>query len=62
MKTKEYLGDSVYAEFTDFGTLMLTTDNGNGPSNVIYLEPETYLALEDFVERVGFSDSESQDT
>lgn len=42
---KEYLGDSVYAEVNEFGQLVLTTENGHGPSNTIYLEPEVYDAL-----------------
>lgn len=36
--SKSYLGDSVYAEVED-GMLKLTTENGMGPSNTIYLEP-----------------------
>lgn len=49
---KEYLGDSVYADINSCGQLVLTTENGAGPSNTIYLEPEVYLALESYVERV----------
>lgn len=45
---KVYLGDSVYAEI-ESGMIKLTTDNGNGPSNTIYLEYEVYLALVEFV-------------
>lgn len=41
---KVYLGDSVYAETQERG-VVLTTENGNGPSNTIYLEPETVEAL-----------------
>lgn len=48
--TKEYLGDSVYVEF-DSGMLKLTTDNGMGPSNTIYLEDFVYRALVDYVKR-----------
>ncbi len=43
-----YLGDSVYAEVED-GMIKLTTNNGEGPSNTIYLEPPVYEALELFV-------------
>lgn len=45
---KVYLGDSVYAE-ADHGSLVLTTENGCGPSNRIVLEPEVYAALVAFV-------------
>lgn len=50
---KEYLGDSVYAEFDGFG-IVLTTENGGGrePSNCIVLEPEVYHALVGFVEKL----------
>lgn len=48
---KDYLGDSVYVEWKN-GMLLLTTDNGMGPSNSIWLEPETYKALVRFVGRV----------
>jgi hypothetical protein len=41
---KEYLGDSVYADFEN-GMVKLTTENGMGPSNTIYLEPEVMRAL-----------------
>lgn len=44
---KQYLGDSVYAEFDGYG-IWLTTENGYGPSNKIYLEPGVLGALEDY--------------
>ena len=34
---KQYMGDSVYADF-DGGHIVLTTENGFGPSNTIYLD------------------------
>ena len=43
--TKEYLGDSVYAELDAAGGIVLTTENGLGPSNTIVLEPEVINAL-----------------
>ena len=46
---KTYLGDSVYAERVD-GMIKLTTDNGMGASNTIYLEPEVYQALREWAE------------
>ena len=45
---KEYLGDSVYVEI-ERGMLKLTTDNGLGPSNTIYLDAVVYNALHRYV-------------
>jgi hypothetical protein len=47
MIPKRYLGDSVYAEI-EGGLLKVTTENGDGPTNTIYFEPEVYLALTQF--------------
>lgn len=44
---KVYLGDSVYAEFDGFH-IVLTTDNGLGPSNTIYVEDSVFMALKSF--------------
>ena len=54
MNNKSYLGDSVYVVLDDYGCLVLTTENGapGDPSNEIILEPEVYLALKDYVERL----------
>lgn len=38
MPGKRYLGDSVYVELVRDGHVRLTTDNGAGPSNAIYLD------------------------
>ena len=46
---KQYLGDSVYADF-DGHNIILTTENGNTIiGNTIILEPEVIAALERFV-------------
>jgi hypothetical protein len=45
---KTYLGDSVYAENDGFG-IILTTENGFGATNTIYLEPQVYQALLDYM-------------
>lgn len=45
MNPKRYLGDSVYAEKREWGDIILTTDNGEGASNSIVLEPEVLRAL-----------------
>lgn len=48
---KEYLGDSVYADFTGY-SVVLTTENGYGPTNRIYVEPEVLAALNSYSERM----------
>jgi hypothetical protein len=48
---KEYLGDSVYADFED-GMLKLTTENGEGPNNTIFIEKEVYYALVRYVDQI----------
>jgi len=49
IERKVYLGDSVYAEI-DSGAILLTTENGYGPSNRIILEPQVYAHLTAWVE------------
>lgn len=49
---RDYLGDSVYAESVSNG-IVLTTDNGMGASNTIFLEPAVIAALVRFLERAG---------
>lgn len=46
---KRYLGDSVYASFDSSGQIELTTENGFGSSNIIYLEPEVCDALVGYI-------------
>lgn len=48
MGLKTYLGDSVYADFDGYH-IILTTENGQGPENEIFLELEGFEALERFV-------------
>jgi hypothetical protein len=48
---KVYLGDSVYADFDGYH-VVLTTGNGFGPSNTIYLEPAVLAALLKYAESV----------
>jgi hypothetical protein len=49
---KAYLGDSVYVEI-EGGMFKLTTNNGypDDPRNVIFLEPEVYMALKRYASR-----------
>jgi hypothetical protein len=52
-RQKEYIGDSVYAEYDPAtNQIILTTENGLGPSNIIILEPEVYDALVNFANRI----------
>lgn len=48
---KDYMGDPVYADFDGFA-IVLTTENGNGPSNIIVLEPEVLQAIIRFAQRM----------
>jgi len=55
---KQYLGDSVYAEFDGY-MVKLTTENLPGQaSNTIFLEPQTYANLLDYVKALKASDGE----
>ena len=49
---KEYLGDSVYVQVED-GMFKLTTESSypDNPRNVIFLEPEVFVALSAYVDR-----------
>lgn len=49
MSNKQYLGDSVYVDFDGYN-LVLTTENGMGPSNTIIIEPPVYYALVRYAE------------
>lgn len=53
-KLKEYLGDSVYADVSDTGMIVLTTENSTSedPSNEIYIEPAVYHALAAYASRL----------
>ena len=50
---KRYLGDSVYVDFDGYH-IELTTNNGypDDPRNKIYLEPQVYHALVQYVENL----------
>lgn len=55
---KVYLGDSVYADHDGFH-IVLTTDNGMGPSNTIYLDPQVLEALVSFNSRLTGAPAEA---
>lgn len=48
---KTYLGDSVYASCDGFH-IVLTTENGYGPSNTIFLDPGVMNALSAYARQV----------
>lgn len=51
---KDYLGDGVYADTTDDGGIVLTTENNiSYASNTIFLEPSVLDALERYLARLG---------
>jgi len=50
-RVKEYLGDAVYAD-CDGIYLELTTENGLGATNRIFMEPEVIDAFIAFVTRM----------
>ena len=44
---KEYLGDGVFVQMDSDGVIVLTTESGGPePTNIIYLEPEVWAALQ----------------
>jgi len=53
MNTKQYLGDSVYADF-EHGSIVLTTENGlpSDPSNTIIINDEVWIHLEQYVQQL----------
>lgn len=46
--TKQYLGDGVYVD-SNYGSIVLTTENGISVTNTIVLEPEVWDALKEYV-------------
>ena len=45
---KQYIGDSVYLDYDPEGNVILTTENGYGPTNIIVLDIdvlETFLYI-----------------
>jgi hypothetical protein len=59
---KRYLGDSVYVEVRE-GMLKLTTENGYGPTNVIYLEAEIMCNLQRYyVDALEFFEKRRKET
>ena len=48
---REYIGDSVYVEYDGYHRIVLTTNNGEGPTNTIYLELPMIDKIKDFAVR-----------
>lgn len=53
MQEPQYLGDSVYAD-QNHGSILLTTQNGYGPTNEIVLEAEVFRALVLYAIEAGY--------
>lgn len=59
--TKQYIGDSVYADYDGYHVI-LTTNNGMGDTNTIYLDESTYHNLRRYVQATtGVKPEEVQD-
>ena len=61
--TKQYLGDAVYADYDGY-MIELTTENGIGATNRVYLEPEVVTAFLAYIRNihspVGLSEQEQE--
>lgn len=57
-KTKQYIGDGVYADYDGYA-LILTTEDGIQVTNIIVLEPQVFTSLIKFTKSlVDNEDSE----
>ena len=59
--SKQYLGDSVYADFDGFH-VVLTTENGIGPSNIILIDDTVLAALFSYARSVKLLAQDRQDS
>jgi formylmethanofuran dehydrogenase subunit D len=48
--SKDYMGDGVYVE-VQHGSLVITTEDGTGAQNTIYVEDQVWAALVRYVGR-----------
>lgn len=55
MSKKQYVGDSVYVDEDNFGSVILTTEDGVRTSNAIVLEPETLVNLIQWLKDNGYN-------
>jgi hypothetical protein len=51
MGEKIYLGDGVYAEWDQYGNLVLTTEDGIRATNTIVIEGDVWTALAAYVKK-----------
>lgn len=49
IKPPMYLGDAVYVRMDEFNGITLTTENGITTTNEIYLEPEVWQNLLEYM-------------
>lgn len=49
---KEYLGDSVYADFDGY-YIILYLNNGDGPFSTIMLEPQVFQSLLEYKDKIN---------
>lgn len=56
--SKEYLGDGLYVRI-EFGSLVLTSENGIKILDRVVLEPQVWEALLDYVARVNKQNDKS---
>jgi hypothetical protein len=58
MIEKTYIGDGVYADFNGYH-IVLTSENGIGITNTIYLEDSVFIALQEFAKKVfGYTEED----
>jgi hypothetical protein len=50
---KTYLGDGVYVKLSPSGMIVLTTENGIETTNTVFLEPEVWQLLLQWVNRLS---------
>ena len=57
---KQYLGDSVYID-NDGYHIILTTENGYGPSNTIFLEPHLVPKIQEYINYIRNKNNEGEE-
>jgi len=49
---KEYLGDAVYVDLTEWGEVILTTEDGIRTTNTIVMDGAVLASFEDWLKRI----------
>jgi|HubBroStandDraft_5_1064220.scaffolds.fasta_scaffold38287_4 hypothetical protein len=57
---KQYLGHAVYVDYDAAIGLVLTTEDGFTATNTIFMDPEVYAALVEYVSRLWQSKAAEQ--